>query len=279
MTQNQTRFIAKLNQAWGKSRSCVCVGLDPVLAKLPDHFEKSPRGVLAFCREIIDATVDLACAYKPNLAYFLSLGPEGYAVLQQVCAAVPKEVAVLLDAKFGDVGHTSQAYAQAAFEVLEADAVTLNPYLGEDGLSPFLAYPDRFLFVLARTSNESASAVQEVQVKSEQGRETPLYHYISQQIQAWAGNRAGFVVGATVSNQVRMLRKAFPQAWMLLPGIGAQGGLPADVLPNAVRHDGRGVVVPVSRSVLFASRGKDFAEKSRTELEKLHCELRSLTQT
>jgi orotidine-5'-phosphate decarboxylase len=263
---HSNRFLEKIDRAWQTRRSALCVGLDPVPERLPEHLERSPRGVLDFCRQIIESTADLVCCYKPNLAYFLSLGPEGFAVLADVCRAVPEHAGVLLDAKFGDVDHTSAAYARAAFEILDADAVTLNPYLGRDALDPFLAYSDRFLFVLVRTSNAGAAVIQEAQLSDTQ---QPLFQHVAACLQAWDPVRIGFVVGATMLGQTAQLRRAHPDAWMLMPGIGAQGARAEDVLPVALRADGRGVVIPVSRSVLFASSGKDFAAAGRSELERL----------
>ncbi len=261
-------FLDKLCQAQETNRSWLCVGLDPAPDRLPPP-PPATDPLLHFARAIIEATADLVCAYKPNLAFWLAEGAEGLRQLALTIAAIPDPIPVILDAKFNDIGHTAAAYARAAFETLSADGVTANPYLGLDGLRPFLTSADHGLFLLARTSNPSAPDLQDRPVE---GR--PLYQVVAHLATAWNAETpgaCGLVVGATYPDELRSLRQTAPDLPFLIPGIGAQGGsLEAAVAYGPTRSPtqgerGReiGPVINVSRAILYASDGADFATAAR----------------
>ena len=251
----------KLTTAQQTNNSWLCIGLDPVMDRLPDTVRGSESPLLAFGRAIVEATADLACAYKPNLGFWLAEGPAGLCALQDLIACIPSHLPVILDAKFNDVGHTAAAYARAAFETLGVDAVTANPYLGLDALRPFLASEERGIFLLARTSNPSAPDLQDRTVDGH-----PLYEEVARLAVQWETEHpgaCGLVVGATYPDELARLRQIAPRLPFLIPGVGAQGGN----LPAAVAHgptaDGLGPVINSSRGIIYASPGPDFAEAAR----------------
>lgn len=255
-------FIEKLQAAARRNNSLLCVGLDPRLERLPDRFHSADNPFLAFNRAVIEATADLVCAYKPNFAFYEAQGLAGLEALRETIRAVPPEIPVILDAKRGDIGSTAEAYARAAFELWGADAVTVNPYLGGDSLEPFLAYPDRGVFVLCHTSNPGAA---DFQTLATEGR--PLYEVVAEQAARWnrAGN-VGLVVGATYPAALRRVRAVAPDLPILLPGVGAQGGdLPA-ALQAGLTADGDGLVVNASRGVIFAEGPRAAARSLRDEI-------------
>lgn len=247
-------FSKKLSEASFKARSFLCVGLDPDPWKLPDAVHGDVR---AFLREIISSTSDLVCAYKPNIAFYEALGDGGWRVLRDTVRSIPDHIPVILDAKRADIGNTARMYAKAYFEDLGVDAVTVNPYMGYDALEPFLGYGAAF--VLCATTNPSAAELQHLIVD---GR--PLYLKVAEMAARWAeGGEVGLVVGATDPKAVREVRKVAPDLPFLIPGVGAQGGdLEASVLAG-MDGNGGGVVVNVSRAVLYASPGQDFAGAAR----------------
>jgi orotidine-5'-phosphate decarboxylase len=217
---------------------------------------------LRFNRELIVATSDLACAYKPNLAFYEALGADGFRVLRSTRDLIPGDIPVIGDAKRGDVGNTARAYATALFDQLGFDAVTVNPYLGGDALEPFFAYADRGVFVLCRSSNPGAAFVQTLLI-SEDGEARPLYETIALRTREWnvAGN-AGLVVGATAPAELERIRSIAPDLPLLIPGIGAQGGDLAAAI-NAHRETAP-AIISASRAILYASSGPEFAEAARS---------------
>ena len=237
------RFLDKLNALLDAGRAPLCIGLDPNPARKPERY----TDLLDWNQAIIEATVDVAACYKPNIAFYEALGRAGYDLLEQTLAAIPSEIPIILDAKRGDIGSTAEAYARACFEVWEADAVTLSPYLGGDSIRPFTAYTDRYVFALCHTSNPSAG---EVQWASQWG--LPLYQRIAAQSANWGNGNVGLVVGATYVEALAAVRAQAPDAWLLAPGVGAQGGDAAAALAAGARADGRGVLVSVSRGVALA---------------------------
>lgn len=253
-------FVERLQAACGKTRSLVCVGLDPDPARMP------VPDVLAFNRAIVDATADLVCAYKPNMAFYEGLGFEGLRALEgtmrHIRERAPSAV-VIGDGKRNDIGNTAQAYAKALYEFWGFDAATLNPYLGGDALEPFLAYADRGAFLLCRTSNPGARDIQDLPV-TEGGVTGPLYLAIARKAAAWntRGN-VGLVVGATYPEELKQVRAVCPALPILIPGVGAQGGELAASLRNGADAAGRLALVNSSRQVLYASKGRDFAEAAR----------------
>jgi orotidine-5'-phosphate decarboxylase len=257
-------FMAALRKRWSDSGSLVCVGLDPEPAKFPARFSGDPEAVFAFCRDIVDATAEYACCFKPQIAHFAALGAEAALsrLIGHIHAAHPG-VPVILDAKRGDIGSTAQRYAIEAFDRYGADAVTANPYLGRDSVQPFLDRADRGVVILCRTSNPGASDLQDLVVSADAGGAArPLYQHVAETVaRDWNGNgNCMLVVGATWPEQLRELRGIVGDLPFLVPGVGAQGGDAEAVVRNARTADGTGLVVSSSRAVLYASPGDDYAE-------------------
>jgi orotidine-5'-phosphate decarboxylase len=255
-------FLDKLLAASRQQNSLLCVGLDPEPERFPAHLRNMPaaQAVTQFCQDIVEATTPYVCAYKPNLAFFEVLGPEGMYVFQEVLRAIPAHIPVIVDAKRGDLGNTARNYAATVFDVYGCDAVTVNPYLGYDSVAPFLAYHEKGVFLLCRTSNPSARDFQDLLVHGEEGQVRPLYEMVAQRVQSWnkAGN-CGLVVGATYPQELRTIRFMCPDMPILIPGVGAQGGdLEASVLAG-VDVSGEKAIIAVSRSVLYAGEGTDYA--------------------
>lgn len=253
-------FREKLAAAAARNGSLLCVGLDPQPSRMP------VEDVLTFTRAIIEATSDLVCAFKPQSAFFEALGPAGWEALRDTIAAAPDEIPVILDVKRGDVSHTAAAYATACFDVLGADAVTLNPYLGRDAVAPFLERSEKGAFILCRTSNAGGADLQNLDVGGE-----PLYLRVASLAQEWGAEHAnaGLVVGATYPEELAAVRARCPAMPILLPGIGAQGGDLEASVAAGVDAQGGGLLVSASRSVLYASAGEDFAAAARAEAERL----------
>ncbi len=243
-------FVEKLTNAVERNDSLLCLGLDPDPQKFPHHFPPfiDPTALFAWGQALIEQTADLVCCYKPNFAFYEQYGPPGLEALRQTIAAVPDHIPVLLDAKRGDIDSTAAAYAYAAFEVWNADAITVSPYLGQDSVTPFLAYPGKMVFILGYTSNPSAHQVQEFGDGNQR-----LFEYIARQGQQWgSAAQVGFVVGATQPEALARFRRLAPDRWILAPGIGAQGGDLATALQAGLDRQGRGLLVPVSRGVIYA---------------------------
>ena len=261
-----TAFPDRLRAARRAAGSCLCVGLDPDARDLPARYHglADDDAVAAFCDDLIRATAPVACAYKPNAAFFEALGERGHAVLASAIEAVRRhapEALVVYDAKRGDVGHTAAMYARAAFETLGADAATVSPYMGADAVAPFLAHAGRAAFVLARTSNPSAGAVQALSVEaSADAPAEPLFHRIVRAARSWgegAAGTVGFVAGATDAAALADIRRLAPDAPLLVPGVGAQGGDAAAVMQA---NAGGPILVSVSRAI---ARADDPATASR----------------
>ncbi len=248
-----TTFAARLELAVATSGSLVCVGLDPDLARLPREFAGAPEALLAFNRRIIDATADLAAAFKPQIAFYSALGKEAElaASIRYIRERAPHAL-VILDAKRGDIGNTAEAYASEAFDRYGADAVTVNPYMGEDSVRPFLARRDRGAILLCRTSNSGARDFQDLLVDG-----LPLYRRVAERAdRQWNEHRnLMLVVGATYPGEMAELRRAHPGLWFLVPGIGAQGGDLNGTLAAGLAADGRGMLISSSRGIIFAGGG------------------------
>ncbi len=260
----KTGFFAKLAAAAKRNNSLLCVGLDPAPEQIPARFRTGAPGnapaalataMVAWNSAVIEATSDLVCAYKPNIAFYEALGAPGLAGLRETLALIPASIPVILDVKRGDIGSTAAAYAKACFEEWQVDAVTLSPYLGRDSIAPFAAYADKGLFVLCHTSNPSAGEFQQLEVADWQqlDREPnqPLYVHVARAAAAWSPN-VGLVVGATYPEAVAVVRAAAPRAWFLVPGIGAQGGDLEATLAAGLRADGAGLIINASRGVCAA---------------------------
>jgi len=221
-----------------------------------------PNPIFAFNKTIIDATADLVCAYKPNFAFYEAQGLEGLAALRRTIEYIHEltDVPVILDAKRGDIGSTAEAYAQAAFEVWGADAVTVNPYLGHDAVQPFTAYADRGVFLLCHTSNPGATDLQTLDCG---GR--PLFQVVAEQAVRW-GENVGLVIGATYPQALRAVREMAPQMWILLPGVGAQGGDLEAALAAGLDEQGSGIIVSASRSIIYAEAPHVAAQELRDRI-------------
>jgi orotidine-5'-phosphate decarboxylase len=265
-------FMQALRNRWADSNSLVCVGLDPEPAKFPARFAGDPDAVFAFCRDIVDATAQYACCFKPQIAHFAALAAED--ALQRLVAhihALHPGIPVILDAKRGDIGSTARHYAAEAFDRYAADAVTANPYLGGDSLQPLLDRADRGVVVLCRTSNPGARDLQDLIVSGEGGTAQPLYQHVAAKVaREWNGNgNCMLVVGATWPRQLQEVRAIVGDLPLLVPGVGAQGGDVEAVVANAKTADGTGLVVSSSRAILYASGGDDYAQAAATAAKAL----------
>ncbi len=264
-------FIESLKQAWHRNRSLVCVGLDPEPARFPTHLREDPNAIFAFCRDIVDATADVVCCFKPQFAHFAAQGAEG--VLERLIAHIHanhRHVPVILDAKRGDIGSTAAYYAFEAFERYRAGAVTVNPYLGGDSLEPFLARADKGVVILCRTSNPGARDLQDLDVG---GRK--LYQHVAQiAAREWNGNgNCMLVTGATYPGELADVRALVGEMPLLVPGVGAQGGDVEAVVANGATKDGTGLVISSSRAILYAGDGPDFADAARNAAVALRDEI------
>ncbi|MDQ6847173.1 MAG: orotidine-5'-phosphate decarboxylase [Candidatus Dormibacteraeota bacterium] len=245
-------FAARLSSVVAGTGSMLCLGLDPDGMTDAAAAERQ-------CRSLLDATLDSVCAVKPNLAFFEQFGSAGYAVLERLRAAVPDDRLLILDGKRGDVANTTSAYARALFDVLGADAITVNALLGADSMAPFLSRAGRGVFVLARTSNPGAADFLEAPAGRD-GR--ALYEQIVTAATAWdPGGAIGFVVGATAPDEVGQVRRLAPRAPLLLPGVGAQGGHLEDAVGAALDADGAGAIISVSRGIAAAPQGPAVAAR------------------
>jgi orotidine-5'-phosphate decarboxylase len=265
-------FIEQLERRWVEGDTMLCIGLDPDPARLPDQLAGHDQPLFQFCADIAAATADLVCAFKPQIAYFAAHGAE--AQLARLIAhlhANHPNVPVILDAKRGDIGATARLYAQEAFERYDADAVTVNPYLGRESLEPYLAYRDRGVFLLCRTSNQDSAWLQNYPP------DQPVFLRVASATRSW--NRYGnlmLVAGATYAEDLRRIREAAGNLALLVPGIGAQGGDLAAVLAAGLNDQGRGLVINASRSVLYADSGDTFAHAARAAAAALRDEIRGL---
>jgi len=266
-------FIHALHQRWHTADTLLCVGLDPEPDKFPAQMQIGPDPVFSFCRDIIDAAAQYACAFKPQIAHFAALGAEdALARLITYIHSNHPDIPVILDAKRGDIGSTAGYYAREAFDRYQADAVTLNPYLGRDSVQPFLERKDKGVILLCRTSNPGAGDVQDLLVE---GR--PLYQHLAQMVaEHWnSHNNCALVVGATWPEQLREVRTIIGEMPLLVPGVGAQGGDAEAVVKAASTADGTGLIVSASRSILYASNGEDYAQAAAAAARQLRDSLRS----
>jgi len=260
-----TTFTDRLRAVQRQTSSALCVGLDVDPRRLPSGLTADSAGFERFVRGIVEATADLVCAYKPNLAFYEAMGPHCFDLLRATVDAVPPGVLTIADAKRGDIGTTAERYARALFEVLGFDATTVNPYQGRDSVEPYLADPGRGAFLLCKTSNPGSDDFQELIVEFRGGR-VPLFEVVARQATEWnrAGN-VGLVVGATYPSQLQRVRGLAPALPLLIPGVGAQGGDAAESARFGAAADGTLAVVSVSRQVLYASSGPDWQEAARRE--------------
>lgn len=261
-------FSDRLRAAIQRAGSPLCVGLDPDPARIPAHLGKDSVACWKFVTGIIEATRDLAAAFKANTAFFEAYGQEGIALLEQLKGWIGEDALFIVDAKRGDVAHTNEAYARAIFTRMRADAVTVQPYLGGEPLEPFLRDPSRGAFVLCATSNPGAEEIQGLQ--TERG---PLYLEIARRARSWSEHaNIGLVLGTTKPEAIESVLEIAADLPLLLPGGGAQGGSTREVFSLLKQRQATGLFT-FSRSVIYASSGKDFAEAARGECERLKTEL------
>jgi orotidine-5'-phosphate decarboxylase len=264
-------FLRQLDASWNASSSMLCVGLDPDPARMPLPLDGVHGATETFCKAIIDATADLACAFKPQIAYFASQGEE--ATLERICRYVREtypDVTLILDAKRGDIGSTAEHYAREAFGRYGAHAVTVNPYLGTDSIEPYFEHGGGII-ALCRTSNPGGDDIQSLVADGQ-----PIYAHVARLVaDVWSTRGdCGLVVGATYPTELADVRAIAPNVPILVPGVGAQGGDAASVVEHGASRDGRGLIVNSSRAILYASSGSDFAEAARSEAERTAAALR-----
>lgn len=277
---NRADSCAELLAAQFAQGRHLAVGLDPDLARLPESVAPGAtpaERVGKFNRAVVEATADLAAAYKPNAAFFEALGVDGFAALSETIAAIREaapNAAVILDAKRADIGSTNAGYVRAAFDQLGADAVTVHPYLGGEALAPFLERGEKLIFVLARTSNPGAGELQDLEDRDG----VPLYRHVARAVaREWnAAGNCGLVVGATYPEEMRAIRADVPATMpILIPGVGAQGGDVAATVAANLEAGSNAFLIAASRSIIYASSGEDFAEAARSAAQALDAEIRA----
>ncbi|MEN8769113.1 MAG: orotidine-5'-phosphate decarboxylase [Candidatus Arcticimaribacter sp.] len=268
--------LAELKAEILQKKSFLCVGLDIDLEKVPAQFKNSPAALVDFSKAIIDATAPYAVAYKPNIAFFETYGVEGMAALKEVIdylnAHYPNHFTIA-DAKRGDIGNTSTRYAKAYFETLGFDSITVAPYMGKDSVEPFLAFEEKYTILLALTSNPGSADFQRIEANG-----TPVYQSVLKTAQTWQGSeRLMYVVGATRAEALQEIRATVPDAFLLVPGVGAQGGSLSEVAHNGLNKD-VGLLVNSSRGIIYASQKEDFAEAAANAAKALQEEMAVLLQ-
>ena len=258
-------FVEKLLHISEKNNSLLCVGLDTDIEKIPESLQKEDDPMFSFNKKVVDATSDLVCAYKPNMAFYEARGARGWQALKKTCQYIPQEIPIIIDAKRGDIGNTARMYAKAIFNDLKGDASTVNPYLGEDSLSPFLAYEDKCAFILCLTSNKGAADFQLQKINDK-----PLYELVAEKILKWnkKGN-CGLVVGATYPEQLKRIREIVGKLPILIPGIGAQQGDVEKTVRSGTDDEGNLAIINSSRGIIYASSGEDFADAAREKAKSL----------
>lgn len=257
-----------------KKKSFLCVGLDSDIAKIPSHLLEEEDPVFAFNKAIVDATAEVAIAYKPNIAFYECRGVEGWRSLEKTVAYIKEnypEIFTIADAKRGDIGNTSQMYAKAFLETLDFDAITVAPYMGEDSVTPFLQYEGKWVVLLALTSNKGAF---DFQFFAENGEK--LYERVLKKSQEWGNDRnMMYVVGATKADMLEGIRKIVPEHFLLVPGVGAQGGSLEEVARYGMNNH-CGLIVNSSRGIIFADKTENFARRAGEEARKLQADMERL---
>ncbi len=258
--------LRELQKIQSDNKSIICLGLDLDPKRMPAEHAKTIKGMFDFAVRIIEATKDRVCAYKPNLAFYESLGSEGLSLLKLIVDRIGDKVPVILDGKRGDIGNTASHYAEAMFKQLNATWVTLNPYMGYDSLRPFIEHKDKGVFILCLTSNPGSK---DFQILETGGK--PLYRIVAEKVDYWNKDRnCGLVVGATNPEQLKVIREVAGDMPLLIPGVGAQGGSLEKAAVYGTANFTKTALINVSRSVLYASKGADFAERAREELGRLN---------
>lgn len=267
-----TSFHKQLTARERQANSLLCIGLDPVIEKLPEGIPATADGVADFCIEIVNATKDLVSCFKPNLPFYLSLGEDGLRALRRVREAIPTDIPMVLDCKVNDLGDTAQAWVRTAFDYVEADAIVVAPYMGEDALAPYFNRDGKGVIVLVKTSNPGSGDLQDIEMASGQ----PLYMHVAERCREWNSTYPadiGMVVGATWPAQLKAVRDLCPDQVILLPGLGAQGGDVAASVGAGIDEHGGSMLCSSSRGILYASSGRDFAEAARNQAQQLRDEI------
>lgn len=253
-------------------KSFLCVGLDTDLSKIPSHILKTSDPVFEFNKQIIDQTAEFAVAYKPNIAFYEALGPKGWESLQKTVEYIPEDIFTIADAKRGDIGNTSSLYAKAFFETMDFDSITVAPYMGVDSVKPFLEFENKWVILLALTSNEGSADFQ--LIPSQSGK--PLFQEVLEKSSKWGNpDNMMYVVGATRGEKIAEVRKVVPDHFFLVPGVGAQGGSLEDVAKFGMNSH-CGLLVNSSRGIIYAGKDKDFAKVAGNEAKKLQQEMKTL---
>ncbi len=266
---------AELIQQIKQKKSFLCVGLDTDLKKIPPHLLKTSDPVFEFNKQIIDATIDHCVAYKPNLAFYEALGAKGLESLEKTMEYLPKDVFTIADAKRGDIGNTSSLYARAFFENMHFDSITVAPYMGEDSVKPFMDYEGKWVILLALTSNMGSKDFQNLRIKD---TDTQLFEEVLKTSKEWGDDHnMMYVVGATKAEKLMEIRSIIPDHFLLVPGVGAQGGSLAEVAEYGMNAD-CGLLVNSSRGIIYASQNHDFASQAKIEAAKLQQEMEKYLQ-
>jgi len=273
-------FFSFLEKRVDDCSSLLCIGLDPHVSDLKEPSADSAR---EFCLNLVQQTARYAAAFKPNAAFFEVFGAEGWIALKEVIDAIQSEsnrmgsmIPVILDAKRGDIASTAEAYAKSAFENLDADCITLSPYLGKDSIEPFIRKSEKGVFLLCKTSNPGSGDLQDLMVTMEDGQSSmvPLYEHVAKLAQQWnTKNNIGLVVGATHLDAMKRVRAAAPDLWFLAPGVGAQGGELESALKAGLRNDGKGMLIPVSRAIARAEKPGLAAAELRDQILSIRTQL------
>jgi len=262
-------FYSRVHAIQKENNTLLCVGLDPDLNKIPKHLLLRSDPVGEFCRCIIEATSDLVCAYKLNLAFFETLGEQGWSTVQRVLSFIPPGVMSIGDAKRGDIGNTADMYARALLDGFKFTAATVNAYMGEDSVQPFIKDPDKGAFILALTSNPGAKDFQYLKAKGK-----PIYEHVTKKAMKWNKNKnIGLVVGATRPAQLKRIRQLAPDMPLLIPGVGAQGGDVQQAIHFGCDEHGEMAIINASRSIIYAATGEGFAETARSAAGALRDEM------
>ena len=255
-------------------KSFLCVGLDTDISRIPTHLLSEQDPIFAFNKQIVDATLDYAVAYKPNIAFYEALGPKGWESLQKTIDYIPEEVFTIADAKRGDIGNTSKMYAQAFFEQMTFDSITVAPYMGSDSVTPFLSFDDKWVILLAATSNPGGLDFQHDLVDGER-----LYEKVIRKSFEWGNdNNMMYVVGATRPEALKEIRKIVPDHFLLIPGVGAQGGDLKAVCENGMTAD-CGLLVNSSRGIIYADDSRNFATEAARQAQSIQKEMAKLLQS
>ena len=257
-----------------KKQSYLCVGLDTDINRIPDHLLKYDDPVFEFNKQIIEATHDLCVSYKPNIAFYESLGSKGWRSLEKTLEIIPDEIFTISDAKRGDIGNTSSLYARAFFDQMNFDSVTVAPYMGEDSVKPFLEFKDSWVILLGLTSNKGSQDFQNLELTN--GKK--LFQEVLEKSQEWGtADNLMYVIGATKAEYFKEIREITPDHFYLVPGVGAQGG-DLETLSKYGMNDHCGLLVNSSRGIIYASSGEDFAEKAREQALLLQSQMKVMLE-